>query len=455
MDAVDAGTAFGIVFAAAVLIAAGSLAAAALERASRRLLLGLSSLLGIAAAAGWAAFALAPEQELAVAATGLTVAVVAELGALALRRGLFHARGIDAELEHARKRLEELVAHEVEQRAADLERTLARARADSISLLADEERRVGEERRRAFVEREHSAGEVLSDALAAAERRVEKRLENWSSELARVQETLSSQLKRLEERQRQLLVEAEGRLDAGVERLEGESEEQRESAARVRAEIERTLREAQTIAAAELDTHAAERRRALHELEERMRRREQELRERIQREETDVFKRLEAAFADVERRQVDQLKRVSERAVGRYSEAAALQFDATAKAAREQAAVRLSRELDRSVESLARDSQAMFAERLAHVADAGARRIERRLSQITAGLERQREEFLTALERRLAEAEQELRARIQTIAAEGESERAVLEARLNELARRIDERLVEARDRLGAGSRLQ
>lgn len=448
-------TVFEIMFAASVVVAAGSLAAAALERAPRRVLLGLSALLGAIATAAWVAFALDPGRELAVAALGLSGAFVTELAALSLRLAMARQRRIDDEFERARTRLDELVQHEVTQRAAELEHTLARARADSVSLLVHEERRIAEERRRAVAERERSAGDALSEALAAAERRVEKRVEAWSGELERVQESLSGQLARLEERQRQLIAEAEGRLKSGVEQVESESEEQRQSATTVRAEVERSLREAQAAASDELEVQAAERRRALHELEEGMRRRERELRERIEQEETDAFGRLRAAFEDVQRRQVDQMKRASERAVHGYSEAAALQFDATAKAAREQAAVRLSRELDRSVETVAREAQGAFADRLAQVADAGARRIEKRLSQITAGLERQREDFIGGLERRVAEAEQELRARLQAIAAEGESERVVLETRLNELSRRIDDGLAAVRERVGAADRVR
>jgi uncharacterized protein involved in exopolysaccharide biosynthesis len=76
--------------------------------------------------------------------------------------------------------------------------------------------------------------------------------------------------------------------------------------------------------------------------------------------------------------------------------------------------------------------------------------VEKRLSQISAGLERQREDFVSALEQRMAEAEQELRARFQRAAASGESESAVLETRLAELARRVDEVVLQAERRLMA-----
>jgi ABC-type Zn2+ transport system substrate-binding protein/surface adhesin len=81
----------------------------------------------------------------------------------------------------------------------------------------------------------------------------------------------------------------------------------------------------------------------------------------------------------------------------------------------------------------------VLAERLAQIADSGALRLEKRLSQITAGMERQRDESLAAFDARLAQAETEVRRRLQAIAAEIDSDRTVMQARLQELARRIDE----------------
>src|SRR5207237_259847 len=79
------------------------------------------------------------------------------------------------------------------------------------------------------------------------------------------------------------------------------------------------------------------------------------------------------------------------------------------KTAREDAARRLARELERAVGVFAREAESVLAERLAHVGDAGAQRLERRLSQIGAGLERQRDELVAALEQRLADAESQAR----------------------------------------------
>jgi uncharacterized protein involved in exopolysaccharide biosynthesis len=85
---------------------------------------------------------------------------------------------------------------------------------------------------------------------------------------------------------------------------------------------------------------------------------------------------------------------------------------------------------------------------MAQVSDSGAMRVEKRLSQISAGLERQRDDFVATLERRLAEAEEDIRERMQRLTATGEAERAVLEARLAELARRVEEVVQQAERRL-------
>ena len=108
---------------------------------------------------------------------------------------------------------------------------------------------------------------------------------------------------------------------------------------------------------------------------------------------------------------------------------------------REAAATRLSRELDRAVQAFAREAQTVLGERLSQVGDAGAQRLERRLTQVTEGLERQREEAVANFEARLTQAEQDLRRRLDGLTADTEAERAVLEARLRELARKLDETL--------------
>jgi tetrahydromethanopterin S-methyltransferase subunit G len=96
----------------------------------------------------------------------------------------------------------------------------------------------------------------------------------------------------------------------------------------------------------------------------------------------------------------------------------------------------------------ARDSQSALAERLAEVGDAGARRLEARLNTIAENLERQRQEFLQTLERRLDEAERDVRERTRAAIAESDAQRDALERRLAELQRRIDAALGETERRL-------
>jgi hypothetical protein len=149
-------------------------------------------------------------------------------------------------------------------------------------------------------------------------------------------------------------------------------------------------------------------------------------------------RRIQAGFADVERRQIDHLTRIVDRTANRLSEAAVEQFSATVKAARDDAAKRLSRELDRAVAQFAHDAQTVLAERMAQVSDAGAARVDRKLTEIVAGIEERRDEFLADFQRRFSDVEAELGSKIRAIGADAEAEREVLEARVLDLTRRLE-----------------
>ena len=429
------------VFAATAALTACSLAAAAFQRAGRRHLRAFAVLVGAIAVAAWVAFAFRPQASLAVVAGALTLAFLAQLLAVRLRELLRVAGRVDEHLARAQGRLQALVAREAEERAAELERVLARARADSTSLLAEQERRIAEERRAAAAERSRVAVDELGDALTAAQQQIEARFNAWTDDLERAQHGVVEQLAQLAQRQKQLIAEAEARIAADAERLEAESEQQRAGLVKLRDDLARVTQDAVAGGSSELETFAAERRRALNELNERMRRRERQMLETIEREETEATRRIQAGFADVERKQIEQLDRMLQRATSSYSDAAAQQFADTVRGTREAAATRLSRELERSVQAFAREAQTVLAERLSQVGDAGAQRLERRLTQVAEGLERQRVEAITSFEARLAQSEQDMRRRLEVLAADTETERAVLEARLRELARKIDETL--------------
>jgi hypothetical protein len=430
-----------IVFAVTAVVTAGSLVAAAYDRIGRRTLLGLAYAIGAAAVAAWVAFVLRRDAALAVVAGGMTLAFGAELLAVRLRDLLRAAGRVDEQLTRAQSRLHSLVAREAEERAAELERVLARARADSMSLLAEQERRIAEERRAAAAERTRAAVDELGEALLKTQQQIEARFHAWNDDLERAQNGVVDQLAQLEQRHKQLISEAEARIAADAERLESESEQQRALLMRLRDDLTRATQEAVESGGSELESFAAERRRALHELNERIRRRERQLAELIEREETEAVRRIQAGFADVERRQVEQLDRMLQRATTSYSDAAAQQFADTVRGTREAAATRLSRELDRSVQAFVREAQTVLGERLNQIGDAGAQRLERRLAEVTDGLDRQREEAIANFEARLIQAEQDLRRRLDTLSADAEAERAVLEARLSELARKLDEAL--------------
>src|SRR5919197_2596441 len=234
--------AFEIVFAVGVVAAAASLAAATL-RVDRRILEAAAVLVSGGAVPAWVFYALRLETDLALCAAGLTVAAVATGAAVFLVRGMDRAARIDERLVEAESRLTTLVEREAADRAAELERTLARARADGVSLLSEEERRIADERRASFVERERQTATALAEGLAKTQKQVEQRLEEWSRDLDRAADVMRSRLTELSRRQQQLTAEAEQRIAADGERLRAESEEQRETLVRWRSEIERAIAE--------------------------------------------------------------------------------------------------------------------------------------------------------------------------------------------------------------------
>jgi uncharacterized protein YukE len=375
-----------------------------------------------------------------VAVAAAALALLALAGAVLVLRKVRNQQGLlDRELERNKSTFDEVVARELEQRADELARTLAQLRADSLSALAAEERRIAEERRRDVIERERDASTRLGDQLTAVRQSVEERMGDWASDVEKLQEGLAEELRRVELRQRQLMVEFEAKIGQDAEAIQGQVDEQRELIVRLRSELSRAAQEAIQQANADLEQHTAERRRALHEVADRLRRRERDLQELVEREGNEAAQRIQIALGDIERRQVEQLQRIVQREATRYAEAASVQFDTTIKSAREEAARRLSRELDLAVERFAREAEGVLTERLNHVSDAAAQRVEERLARLRSALERQRDEGLRSLEDRAHQVESGLRERLHEISADAEAERAVLEARLHELSRRVDE----------------
>ena len=380
-----------------------------------------------------------------VAVAAAAVALLALAAAiLVLRKVRAHEHMLEREIARGKDAFDEVVAQEIAQRSEELGHTMARLRADALSALTEEERRIAEDRRRDVAERERDATVRLMEQLVAAQANAEQRLTDWASDVEKLQEGLAGDLKRIEARQQQALAEIESKIGTDADRLQASVEDQRQLVARLRADLERQAQETMDQATADLEQHASERRHALHEVADRLRKRERDLQEVAEREGNDAAARIQVALGDVERRQVEQLQRIVQRETTRYSEAASQQFDTSIRTAREEAARRLSRELDLAVERFAREAEGVLTERLNHVSDAAAQRVEERLARLRANLERQREDALNSLEERAHQVESSLRERLHEIAADAEAERAVLEARLHEVARRVDELTAKA-----------
>lgn len=274
---------------------------------------------------------------------------------LSLRRARAEATATGRLVSEARQAVREAVEAETAAHTEEIRRVLARERADTASLLAAEERRLAEERRATHAERERQAGDALVEELARSERRLEERLRGFAEDLERAQRHLETQLARLEQRYRNALTEVATRLESEAAELGSTADEQRKTVLRLREELERAAGQAVTEALDELEAHTIERRRAIEEITERLRARETAVADSLEKAETDVRARLDVVLAEWERRQNERLERVTEREVERHAQIAMLAYDERLRDAREEAATRLQRELDRAVEYIVRE----------------------------------------------------------------------------------------------------
>lgn len=310
-------------------------------------------------------------------------------GALVLSAGLY----VLLRRSQARwARLDELVAsaqravraageEEAAAQAEQLRFAISRAHADSVSTYMTEERRLTDERRGELTVRERELSDRLAETLAAVERRVEERLRAWESDLERAQRALEGEVSALEQHQQQRIADVQARLEAEAMELGTTADHQRAAAIRLREELELTAKDALAEALDELQSQAADRRRAIEEIADRLRQREQALNEQIDRAETEARSRLETAFAELERRQVEQLDRAATREVDRLSEAGALEFENRMRAIREEAAGRLQQELDRMSETFLRRANVLIADQFQQAADEAAQRLEARIDE--------------------------------------------------------------------------
>jgi gas vesicle protein len=386
-----------IAFVAALAVVAVSLVAVAFARVPERLLLVSAVALALLALAGAVVVGLeiakgADDTELMlVTVGGLVVAAFCQTGLFLLARGLRRIRDFERVGEEARARIDAYLDRHAEERMAELERMLARERAEAGATLGEQERRLAEERRDAVARQAEQARVELTEAVAGAQGRLETRLMAWAADLDRGQQELEAQLAQLSQRQQEALDAYDARLHADAERLAAASEEQRKAVAQLRSEFERLIKELVEEARNELEVHAAERRRALHEVGERLRIRERELREQVDREEAESRARVVAGLSEAERRQLAQLEKALDRAVSRLSEDAERRFDAQIKESREKSAERLSRELEKSIEQFVRQAESEVSDRIVQLARQTADRMERRLRDVARAAEAQGE----------------------------------------------------------------
>jgi hypothetical protein len=410
-----------LAFAAGFLAVALSFVALALGRARERVLVALTVLLGTGAVAAAAALGVnlahrfTDTAPLILAAGGLAAAAAAELGLIGLSRGFRRVRELEQVSDEARTQLFDFVETEMRERTLELERMLARERANASHQLSEQERRLAEERRN-IVERQAERARIeLTQAVSAVQERLERRLMAWAADLDRGQRELEAHLTELGQRQKEAVSVYEARLAADSERVEAASEEQRLALLKLREALQRLGTEFLEEGRSEIEAHAAERRRALHEVGERIRNRERSLREQIEREEVETRSRLASGLVDVERRHVTMLDRALERAATRLTEYAEKQFDAQIRESREKAAERLSRELEKGIEQLARQAEKEVSDRITEIARQAAERLQKRIAEVERSGETQHE-----------------------LAAE----------RVRDLAGRLDEAIAAAEDRL-------
>ncbi len=274
---------------------------------------------------------------------------------LALGRARTRASATDELVLAARATLRRTVDEETGRHADEIRRVLARERAESVSALAAEERKLADAHRGEFATRERRAGEMLAATLAEVERKVDERLRSFTDDLDRSQRHVEAQLGRLEQRHREAIADVEQRIAAEAADLGSTADEQRKAVVRLREELERAAGQAVTEALDELESHTGERRRAIADITERLRARETALAEGVEKAETDARGRLEVEFIEFERRQTERIARVVERELERHVQVASLAFDDRMRELREESAARLARELDRAVELLGRE----------------------------------------------------------------------------------------------------
>src|SRR5687767_13247111 len=251
-----------IAFAVGLTLVAISFAMIALGRARPRLFVAIAVGLGAGALLATAALGFnfvdpfTDTDALLLAAGGLAAAAVAELGLLALARGLERIQEAETLGQTAQADLARFVDMETKDRELELERLLARERANTSHQLSEQERRLAEERRDTVERQAERARIELTQAVSAVQERLERRLMAWAADLDRGQRELEAHLTRLGQRQKEAVAAYEARLAADAERVEAASEEQRLALLQLREALQRRGAELLEEGRSEIEIHA-------------------------------------------------------------------------------------------------------------------------------------------------------------------------------------------------------
>jgi hypothetical protein len=301
---------------------------------------------------------------------------------LALRRSRARAARTEQLVTEARRAVRAAAEEEAAAQADQLRVAIARAQADALSAYVAEERRLSDQRRGELAVRERELSERMAELVAAVEQRVEERLRAWEADLERAQNALHGAVATLEQRLRQRIADVEQKVAAESDELDATIAEQRAAASRLREELETSARDSLERALEELQLQADDRRRAVDELNDRLRQHEQAVAEQVDVAESEARTRIELAFAELERRQVEHLERSLEREIDARSEAGAIEFDNRMRAIREEAASRLREELDRTAESFLRRADGLIAAELQQALTAATQRLDERIVEL-------------------------------------------------------------------------
>ena len=386
---------FEAVFVAGVAVVAVSLVLVLAQRIAPRVLLILTGVLAVGSAVAAAVLGVnlvadfTSTDALLLAAAGLGACAVAEAGLFALSRGLARLRQEERLIAAGEAHIESVLEASAKERTVELERTLARERANTAHLLSQQERKLSVERRDLIARQADRARSELATSIEQVQERLEQRLTAWAADLDRGQRVLEKRLNDLATRQNEAIKTYEARLAADSDYLRTATEEQQTALARLRAELATVGDEVLAAGRSDLELQAEENRKALQELTLKMRDNERTIREQLDHAESDALLRIQSAFEDVEKKQRDALSRTLDRAAGRLADEAERRFDTQIRASREKSAQRLSNELDRSMEQFSRSAEKEISDRIGEAAQQSAQRLERRVGDIVKSAEAQ------------------------------------------------------------------